>query len=216
MPNPDTNLDGQVNVLDLILVASSFGEQPPNNPLADTNKDGVVNLLDLVFVAEHLSQNAAAPSQLDLHQIRIPSTAKEVIAAQRALTELEAIPNKSHGVQTCHRTATTLPSHRGTGTSKRPNSCPTTPTRSTPTRGYHTSYRKPIYSHCQNLRCDRAAIGAEPSKSDTSRSDTTSPANGLSTGMVETKIGEPVSSGVYFYTLNTDTYTQTRRMVIVK
>ena len=28
--------------------------------------------------------------------------------------------------------------------------------------------------------------------------------------------GEPVSSGVYFYTLNTDTYTQTRRMVIVK
>ena len=28
--------------------------------------------------------------------------------------------------------------------------------------------------------------------------------------------GEPVSSGVYFYTLNTDIYTQTRRMVIVK
>ena len=28
--------------------------------------------------------------------------------------------------------------------------------------------------------------------------------------------GEPVTSGVYFYTLNTDTYTQTRRMLIVK
>ena len=27
---------------------------------------------------------------------------------------------------------------------------------------------------------------------------------------------ESVSSGVYFYTLNTDTYTQTRRMVILK
>ena len=58
----------------------------------------MVNLLDLVFVAEHLSQNAAAPSQLALIE-SIPSTAKEVIAAQRALTELEAIPNKSQGVQ---------------------------------------------------------------------------------------------------------------------
>ena len=28
--------------------------------------------------------------------------------------------------------------------------------------------------------------------------------------------GEPVSSGVYFYTLITDDYTETRRMVIVK
>ena len=98
VPNPDANLDGQINVLDLIVVAQHFDEQPFSNPLADTNKDGVVNIFDLVFVVEHLSQNAAAPSQLALIE-SIPSTAKEVIAAQRALTELEAIPNKSHGVQ---------------------------------------------------------------------------------------------------------------------
>ena len=97
-PNPDANLDGQVNVLDLITVAQSLGEQSPSNSLADTNKDGVVNLFDLVFVAEHLSQNAAAPSQMAFIE-SIPSTAKEVIAAQRALNELEAMPNKSHGVQ---------------------------------------------------------------------------------------------------------------------
>ena len=97
-PNPDANLDGQINILDLILVASSFGEEPPLNPQADTNKDGVVNILDLVFIAEHLSQNAAAPAQLDLIK-SIPSTAKEIIAAQRALSELEALPNKSQGVQ---------------------------------------------------------------------------------------------------------------------
>ena len=93
-PNPDANLDGRINVLDLIVVASSFNEQPPGNPLADTNKDGVVNLFDLVFVVEHLSQNAAAPAQLRFIE-SIPSSAKEVIAAQRALSELEAIPNKT-------------------------------------------------------------------------------------------------------------------------
>ena len=97
-PNGDVNQDGRVNVLDLILVARSFGEKPLRNPQADVNKDGVVNLLDLVFVAGHLSQNAAAPAQVDLIKSPVPTSA-EIIAAQRALTELESIPNKSQGVQ---------------------------------------------------------------------------------------------------------------------
>ena len=92
--NPaDVNDDGRINVLDLVHVANNFGKSDP-----DPNGDGVVNILDLVFVAQHLNQNAAAPSQLALIE-SIPSTAKEVIAVQRALTELEAIPNKSHSVQ---------------------------------------------------------------------------------------------------------------------
>ena len=97
-PNGDVNQDGIVNVLDMIVVAQNFGHEPPSDSRADVNQDGVVNLFDLVFVAEHLSQNAAAPSQLALIE-SIPSSAKEIIAAQRALTELEAIPNKSHSVQ---------------------------------------------------------------------------------------------------------------------
>ena len=35
-------------------------------------------------------------------------------------------------------------------------------------------------------------------------------------GMVVTKLGNRVASGVYFYTLTTDDYTGTRRMVILK
>ena len=110
-PNPDANLDGQVNILDLITVAGSLGEQPPSNPQADANKDGVVNILDLVFVAEHLGQNAAAPAQMEFIK-SVPSTFKEIIAAHRALRELEAMPNKSQGVQPRHSTPPTLPIHR--------------------------------------------------------------------------------------------------------
>ena len=116
-PNPDANLDGRINVLDLIVVVSSFNEQPPGNPQADTNKDGLVNLLDLVFVAEHLSQNAAAPSQLALIE-SIPSTAKEVIAAQRALRLSQTNRRVSNSPSNCSNT--TYPSQ--TGTWKRPNS----------------------------------------------------------------------------------------------
>ena len=54
-PNPDANLDERINVLDLIVVTNSLGQEPPSNPLADTNKDGVVDILDLVSVAKRLA-----------------------------------------------------------------------------------------------------------------------------------------------------------------
>ena len=47
----DVNGDGVVNVLDLVLVASHFGQTETSNP-ADVNKDGVVNILDLVLVTD--------------------------------------------------------------------------------------------------------------------------------------------------------------------
>ena len=60
----DVNRDGVVNILDLVQVASSFGQPVPEegNP-ADVNEDGVVNIVDLVKVAGALGGgDAAAPS----------------------------------------------------------------------------------------------------------------------------------------------------------
>ena len=56
----DVNADGVVNIQDLVLVASSFGETGENS--ADINADGVVNIADLVLVAGALGATAAAPS----------------------------------------------------------------------------------------------------------------------------------------------------------
>ena len=56
----DVNGDGVVNIQDLVLVASSFGETGQNS--ADINADGVVNIADLVLVAGALGATAAAPS----------------------------------------------------------------------------------------------------------------------------------------------------------
>lgn len=51
----DVNGDGSVNILDLMLVASNFG-QTGKQP-ADANGDDVVNVLDLVIVANALGEN---------------------------------------------------------------------------------------------------------------------------------------------------------------
>ena len=45
----DVNMDGTVNIRDLVLIASNFGQQGEN--IADVNGDGVVNITDLVLVA---------------------------------------------------------------------------------------------------------------------------------------------------------------------
>ena len=49
----DVNDDGTVNILDLVFVASRFGQSDPN---ADVNADGTVNILDLTLVAQNFGK----------------------------------------------------------------------------------------------------------------------------------------------------------------
>ena len=56
----DANGDGVVDILDLTLVGSSFGQQGAT--AADVNGDGVVNIKDLVLVSSAMSNAAAAPA----------------------------------------------------------------------------------------------------------------------------------------------------------
>ena len=64
LPPWDVNQDGRVSVLDLILVAKDLGADTPANPRTDVNRDGIINIQDLILVAQHLGEStaAAAPS----------------------------------------------------------------------------------------------------------------------------------------------------------
>jgi len=208
----DVNRDGRVNVLDLITVAQSFGQQPPSNPLADTNKDGAGNILDLVFVAEHLSQNAAPPSQWENINF-ISASTKEVIAAQRALRELEAMPSKSHGVQIAVellRHYLSIADRNVKETKLLPNyPNPFNPDTWIP---YQLSEGSTVTVKIYNVPGSlirTIEVGHKPVGYYLTRDRAV-----YWDGRNQNR--EPVSSGVYFYTLTAGDYTQTRRMVIVK
>ena len=59
----DVNTDGVINILDLTLVASHFGETPTadQSPNPDVNADGIVNILDLTLVASHFGKTVPPP-----------------------------------------------------------------------------------------------------------------------------------------------------------
>ena len=57
---PPVNGDGVVNVADLVEVAQNFGQVGKNN--ADVNGDGIVNIVDLILVAVALGEVAGAPA----------------------------------------------------------------------------------------------------------------------------------------------------------
>ena len=83
----DINNDGVVNILDLVLIASSFGQSGQSN--ADVNGDRVVNILDLVFVAGMFDGAAAAPAA----QPEAPETLTAV-EVQGWLTDARALEAK--------------------------------------------------------------------------------------------------------------------------
>ena len=61
--NLDVNGDGQVDVLDLVWVAVSYGMRGTALP-ADVNADGIVNIQDLVAVAAGIDAGAVLPTKI--------------------------------------------------------------------------------------------------------------------------------------------------------
>ena len=57
----DVNGDGEVNILDLVRVASYFGHPVSDeNAAVDVNGDGKINILDLVRIAQDFGKSTTA------------------------------------------------------------------------------------------------------------------------------------------------------------
>ena len=57
----DVNQDGVVDIFDLLIVATRFGESPPADARVDVNQDNIVNILDLVTIANLINKANETP-----------------------------------------------------------------------------------------------------------------------------------------------------------
>ena len=93
----DINQDGVVNILDLVQAASQFG-QVGANLNGDVNSDGKVDVSDLELIGSRLGENAAAPSLYLNYSTPIVSYPSSSIRRQfQALTALELLETPSRG-----------------------------------------------------------------------------------------------------------------------
>ena len=200
----DVNGDGIVNIQDLVIVASNLDETGQNP--ADVNGDEQVNIQDLVLVAGALGTSAAAPS---LHpQVLETLTATEVkqwLSAAQKLDPKDAISLR--GILFLQQLFTMLIPKETALLVNYPN--PFNPETWIP---YHLAKPADVTLHIYAMNGSLVrtlTLGHQPAGRYQSRSQAAywDGKNG---------IGEPVASGIYFYTLIAGDFTATRRMVILK
>ena len=210
----DVNEDGITDVGDLLLVTVALGQKPPENPRTDVNGDGVVDGKDAALVAEHLGEgNApAAPSRGWVTQSDsvvpanlTPETIMQALDILRAADD-GALPFQRGIAKLEHLLALFIPEKTALFANY-PN--PFNPETWIPYQlAEHADVTLSIYSIDGKL-IRTLVIGYQPAGlyQYGSRAVYWDGRNAL---------GEPVASGIYFYTLTAGAFTATRRMLILK
>ena len=201
----DVNSDGSVNILDLILIASELGNAGINL-VADVNGDGVVSILDLILAAGMFEGTAAAPSA----QPQVPETLTAV-EVEGWLTDARALqvrdPIMKRGFLVLKQLLVSLTPKETELLSNYPN--PFNPETWIPYRLAEDAFVTLLIYDLSGQIIRTLEVGHRIAAAYESRSKAV-----YWDGRNE--FGEPVASGIYFYTLTTGDYSATRRMVILK
>ena len=201
----DVNRDGQVNILDMVLVARHFGKTVPADSEIDMNGDGVINIQDLIIVASNLGEStvSAAPSMTaeELNPAMIQAwIAQAQIEDDGSLTFQQGIANLQRLLAVLIPEETAL--------------LPNYPNPFNPETWIPYQLSEPaevtltIYA-VNGTKVRTLALGLMPAGIYQSRSR-------AAYWDGRNNVGEPVASGVYFYTLKAGEFTSTRKMLIRK
>ena len=203
----DVNRDGTVNILDLILVASSFGQPVPaeGNP-ADVNEDGVVNIVDLVKVAGAFNNMGAAPSAHPETLTMLTTTnVKQWLTQAQELDRTDIAFQR--GIIFLEQLLAALTPKETELLSNYPN--PFNPETWLP---YHLAHDADVTLTIYDIKgalVRQLDLGHQPAGYYTTRTR-------AAYWDGSNSLGEVVGSGVYFYQLSAGDFSATRKMVILK
>ena len=204
LTNYDVNLDGVVNISDLVLVAGRLGQSGPN--AADVNGDGTVNVQDLILVAGAIGDTQAAPS---LHPTSLEAfTAADV---RGWLTQAQGLaltdPKLQSGIRFLEQLLSVLVPKETVLLPNYPN--PFNPETWIPYRLAEDAFvTVTIYDQGGRV-VRRLNVGHQTAAVYERRSKAI-----YWDGRNE--VGDKVASGIYFYTLIAGDFSATRKMLILK
>ena len=204
-PKEDVNGDGTVNIDDLVLVARRYRQRGRNS--ADVNGDNIVNIADLIAVAAVIDANAAAAPSLH------PDTLETLTSADVRLWLSEARHLK-HTDVTTHRGVLFLEQLLVALIPKDTALLANYPNPFNPETWIPYQLAKDaevtltIYGVNGHV-VRRLGLGHQPAGIYQERSR-------AAYWDGKNAFGEPVASGLYFYTLTTGDFTATRKLLIRK
>ncbi len=203
----DVNRDGQVNVLDMILISRHFGEDASANPQVDVNRDGIINIQDLIVVAQHLGESTVSASPSIIAAINTGALTPAMVQAWIAQAQIEDDGSIAfrQGIATLERLLTLFIPEETALLANYPN--PFNPETWIPYQlAEPASVTLRIYTGelVRTLALGQTLAGIYQTRSRAVYWDG------------KNQVGEPVASGVYFYTLTAGDFNATRKMLIAK
>ncbi len=206
-PAWDVNKDGKTDLTDQLIVMADMGKNPPDNPRSDVNADGVVDAKDVALVASHLGETnePAAPAVSTL-----PSGISFKVV-QDALDLLRAVDDGSlvfrRGIANLEQLLALFVPEETALLHNYPN--PFNPETWIPYQLTEpTTVTVHIYA-ANGALVRTLTLGHQPAGIYQHRSR-------AAYWDGRNAFGEPVASGVYFYTLTAGDFTATRKMLIRK
>ena len=204
-PRHDVNGDGNVNILDIVLIVQNFGQA---NPRADVNGDGNVNIFDLIIVAQHLGESTTglAPGGLAWHGLGL-----NVEMIQNWIDMAHAADDGSLafqlGIANLKRLLAAIRPDTTALLTNYPN--PFNPETWIP---YHLAHDADVTLTIYDIKgmvVRRLDLGYQMAGYYTDRTK-------AAYWDGRNNLGESVGSGVYFYQLQTENFSAMRKMVILK
>ncbi len=201
----DANRDGVVDLQDLVFVASQFG-QPGAENAADINGDGTVDIADILLVAGALAVDNGAPSAHS-RSIELLTPAEVELWLRQAQHVNDKAPIFQKGIAVLQSLLAVLTPKETMLLPNYPN--PFNPETWIPYQ-LAAAADATIHIYTANGELVRTlALGYQSPGPYQSRSQ-------AAYWDGKNELGEPVASGIYFYTLFASKFTATRRMVIRK
>ena len=208
----DVNRDGRVSILDLILVSQQLGKRVAASSPVDVNGDGVVSILDLITVSGQIGSTTASaappnpPAPLSGGAGRVDAATIAAWIAQARLEDDGSLAFKE-GIENLERLLASLIPEETALLANYPN--PFNPETWIPYQlADPAEVTLTIYDMNGKL-VRRLALGHQAAGMYQNRSRAV-----YWDG--RNQLGEPLASGLYFYTLTADKFTATRRLLILK
>ncbi len=214
----DVNRDGQVSILDLILVSQQLGKRVAAGSPVDVNGDGVVSILDLITVSGQIGSTPASaappnpPAPLSRGEGRVDAATVAAWIAQARLENDGSLAFKK-GIENLERLLASLIPEETALLANYPN--PFNPETWIPYQLAESAEVTLTIYDMNGKRVRRLAVGHQAAGMYRSHSR-------AAYWDGRNQLGEAVASGLYFYTLTVRSETRaaefaaTRRMLILK